>query len=296
MELRHLQYFLAVVDTGGMSNAAVSMQVSNPSVSQAIAFLERDLGSSLFARVGKGLTLTPAGHALIGPARKVLRDVVSAASAIDDGSGTLRGRLEIAASPHVAAEPVAGLVARFRASHPGTSVRIGALPTVGAVGGLIRDGHCEFVFCHLPVSVGGLATLVLGVHTYWLVFPPGAEVAATDPFPLAELPSRSLVAVPQGSPQRVTVERALHEAGQRTTPSAVVQHREAMIPFVLEGVGTSIMERSLAERAACRGAQVRAVEPAIELTHAVIYDSEALSPVGSAFLASIMEGLAAEGN
>ncbi len=78
MDLRRLGLFLAVVDEGGMTRAAEAQHVSQPSVSQAVRELEAELGTALFHRVGRGLVLTPAGEALVAPARQALRDVETA--------------------------------------------------------------------------------------------------------------------------------------------------------------------------------------------------------------------------
>ena len=82
MDLRRLRLFMAVVDEGGFTRAAESEFVSQPSVSQAIRELEDELGTPLFHRVGRGVVLTAAGEALVGPARQALRDVESATAAV----------------------------------------------------------------------------------------------------------------------------------------------------------------------------------------------------------------------
>ena len=74
MDRRALQYFLAVVDHVTFTNAAAALNVAQPSLSQAIQTLERDLGVQLFLRVSRGARLTSAGEALVAPARRTLRD------------------------------------------------------------------------------------------------------------------------------------------------------------------------------------------------------------------------------
>lgn len=74
VDLRQMEYFLAVVDHCGMSRAAAALRVAQPSLSQAVRKLEKDLGTGLFHRVGRGLVLSPAGEALIGPALMILRE------------------------------------------------------------------------------------------------------------------------------------------------------------------------------------------------------------------------------
>ena len=75
MDIRQLKFFLAVVDHNGFSRAAAHLLVAQPSLSQAIASFERELGMPLFHRIGRGVVLSEAGSALVGPARVVLRDL-----------------------------------------------------------------------------------------------------------------------------------------------------------------------------------------------------------------------------
>ena len=80
MDIRQLKYFLAVADHNGFSRAAQHLMVAQPSLSQAIATFERELGMPLFHRIGRGVVLSEAGAALVGPARVVLRDLDEAES------------------------------------------------------------------------------------------------------------------------------------------------------------------------------------------------------------------------
>ncbi|GAA3440471.1 hypothetical protein BJ998_008724 [Kutzneria kofuensis] len=64
MDARQLEYFLAVVDHGGMGRAAAALHVAQPSLSQALRTLERDLGQPLFHRIGRRLVLNDAGLAV----------------------------------------------------------------------------------------------------------------------------------------------------------------------------------------------------------------------------------------
>ncbi|GAB2751787.1 LysR family transcriptional regulator [Amycolatopsis magusensis] len=283
MELRQVEYFLAVVDHGGITPAAAATGVAQPSVSQGIRSLERALGVDLFHRIGRGLVLTSAGHEFIGPARQLLRDVVAAEGFLRTAP---RGRLDIHAWPFTTGHPVAALVGAFRQRHPGVSVRIGELRDNDSVPSLLRDGHCELVFCYLPAGGDGLTTHELGVHEYALVFPPGTEVPPDDPLPLAALPDLPLIVVPKGSPVRAQIEDALAGANRRTRASAVLRHRAAAERFVLAGVGVGVVERSRAEDAAREGAVIRGISPPIRRRYGIVYDAQRLSAVGKAFLES----------
>jgi DNA-binding transcriptional LysR family regulator len=284
MERSRLKYFLAVVDHKGVGGAASALHLAQPTISQAVVALEAELGVALFHRFGRGMTLTAAGDALIGPARLVLRDLAFASQSVQDPDGPLTGTLDIIAVGSAAIDPLARLIAQFRGAHPDVRVRVGDLREESAVPTLLRDGHCELVLCHLPVASTSLETVVLGLHEFFMVFPPNTEVDPRDPLPLSSLPDMPWIVVPRGTSQRDEVERALHAAGTRTSVSALVQHRDAILPLVREGVGTTILERSIAEKALDWGAVIRRVEPPVYRTFGLCFDRGGLTALGSEFI------------
>ena len=285
MELYQLEYFLAVVDHDGIGAAASALGVAHPTISLAIRALERELGVDLLYRIGRGTVLTSAGRGLVGPARRIIRDVVAAEVGIVDAAGQHRGRLDIYVMPALAMDPVPQLIGAFRQAFPRVSIRIGDLQDEGSGASLIRDGHCEVAVCYLPAPGSkGLEVCELGLQEYWLVFPPGTELPAEDPMPLSALPDESMVVVPKGSSAAGEVIDAMAHAGRLKLPAAVVEHREARLAFVLAGVAGSFLERSIAQAAIARGAVVRRVEPPISRAYGLIYDPSALSAVGHAFV------------
>ena len=285
MELYQVEYFLAVVDHDGIGAAASALGVAQPTISLAIRSLERELGVDLLYRVGRGTVLTSAGRGLVGPARRIVRDAVSAEGELVDAAGQHRGRLDIFVMPALAMDPVPQLIGAFRQAFPKVSIRIGDLREEESGASLIRDGHCEIVVCYLPASgTGGLEVCELGVQEYWAVFPPGTELPVDDPMPLSALPDESMVVVPKGSSAAGEVIDAITQAGRLRLPAAVVEHREARLAFVLAGVAGTFLERSIAQTAIARGAVVRRVEPRISRAYGLVYDPAALSPVGRAFV------------
>lgn len=91
MNVRELECFLAVVDQGSITRAASALYLAQPSLSQIIRRLESDLGVELFRRVGRGLVLAPAGEALVGPARQVVRDMHRARQVAESYRGSNAG-------------------------------------------------------------------------------------------------------------------------------------------------------------------------------------------------------------
>ena len=125
MEIRHLQYFVAVAETRHFGQAAERLHMAQSPLSQAIRQLESQVGATLFDRTTRRVELTPAGEAFLRDARRIL-DAVEAAQnrvrLIGDGrAGLLRvGATGLAAFRHlprlarIAARELPGLVLRFR--------------------------------------------------------------------------------------------------------------------------------------------------------------------------------------
>ena len=122
MDLRQVEYVLAVVERGSFTKAAASMQVSQPSLSDGIRRLESELGVRLFHRLGRSVELTDAGPGFVGPRPPAhpRPDAVfeSVATVRDLQSGTL----DIVALPTLAADPLGRLVGGFRKANPGIAV------------------------------------------------------------------------------------------------------------------------------------------------------------------------------
>ena len=72
MEIRQLEYFVAVAEMGGFTRAAEVCHVVQTTVSHAVATLERELGVRLFDRTGRAVELTPEGHVFLDDARAIV--------------------------------------------------------------------------------------------------------------------------------------------------------------------------------------------------------------------------------
>jgi LysR family hydrogen peroxide-inducible transcriptional activator len=123
MELTQLRYVLAVADSGNFTRAAVQSHVSQPSLSQQIINLERELGHKLFHRLGRKAVLTEAGQVFLERARRILFEVEDAAKEMGD-SPTLERRITVGAIPTLATDLLPGLITRCRKRFPNLQVNI----------------------------------------------------------------------------------------------------------------------------------------------------------------------------
>jgi DNA-binding transcriptional LysR family regulator len=284
MDDRRLRYFLAVVDEGSVTRAAQHLLVAQPSLSQALRAFESELGVQLFHRAGRGVRLSAAGEALVGPARQILRAMDEARRAISGVVALRTGTIEIAALATLAVDPMASLIGRFRERHPGVEVRVLEPENADGVRALVRDGECELGAAHLPLPGEQLTAHSLGEQELLFVLPPEAATRDQRSLGARELAQTPLVLSPPGTSTRMLLEQALAAVG--VTPKVAVQTaaREAIVPLVLAGAGAALLPAPLAREAQRRGAIVRSARPAITRTVGLIHRQGPLSAAARAFL------------
>ncbi|WP_344487115.1 LysR family transcriptional regulator [Nonomuraea monospora] len=292
MDARQLAYFLAVVDHGGVQRAAEELFVAQPSVSQAIKKLERGLGAPLFQRHGRHLVLTAAGEALVGPARQVTRWLAAAADSVEAVRLLRAGRLTIASMPSQAVSPLTELIAGFRRRYPGVQVSVRAADRPADVVAALRTGAAE---------LGLIATLgppdpdlelvhhVVDVQPFVLVALNAADLpAGTGPVRPELLADARLIVGQPGTGMRRAADRVL-----ATAPGALIaiemEHREALLPLVLAGVGVAVVAASWRRLAEPMGLVVRdlALEEALHVSLA--HRIEPVSTLARAFVEAGLE-------
>ena len=283
MEIRQTEYFLAVVDNQGVSGAAAALGISEPTVSQALRTLERELGIPLFHRVGRGMVPTAAGRKLIGPARQLLRDVRMVGQ-LQGSSGGLAGRLDILAFPATVSGKLTDLLAEFCAAYPTVPVRLGLLDAESEVDSMIAEGHCEFVVCTPRTAGDRLTQVEIGEQEYVVVYPAGTDVPA-EPIPLSDLP-----AVPMTlASARYTIANEISTAMPRGSGgppvAAITDHPETRLAMVRAGMGGTVMERAVAETAG--DVDIYTASPRFAYPLVIAFDETTLSPAGQAFVAII---------
>src|SRR5688572_11378347 len=160
MELHQLRYFLAVAESRSFSKGAAACDVAQPSLSQQVQKLEREVGRRLFDRLGRTVALTDAGRALLPRARRILAEVDGVergvTAEIDAGHGTL----SVGAIPTVAPFLLPGAVARFTRTQPEAELLVREDLTANLVDGLVR-AELDLCICALPLDDERLATETL---------------------------------------------------------------------------------------------------------------------------------------
>jgi DNA-binding transcriptional LysR family regulator len=291
MDVRQLTYFLAVVDSLNFGRAAEQLHIAQPSLSQAIATLERELRVPLFHRVGRGIVLSDAGTQLVEPARQVVRDLEAAKAAAQSARGLQRGRVELVAMPSPGMEPLSTLIRDFTAAHPAMTVTADAAFTAGEVVQAVKAGQVELGLLGTASAphTGGLRVLPIEDQPLVLISPPEDDaedaggVRERGTVAREDLAGARLIASKPGSLMRQLVDDVL-ASGVDAHIVVEVEHRTSMLPMVLAGIGHAVMPSSWAPLAERAGARVRHIERTLVLRIALVSRTTALTPAARAFV------------
>ena len=124
MDIRELEFFIKVAELGSFTKAAVSLGISQPSLTRQIHLLERELNSSLFYRTGRGVRLTPAGTVFREHASAIIETAKRAQSAVSEFTTGAAGRIAIGIPPRIARVFTPPLVEAFRRMAPHASINV----------------------------------------------------------------------------------------------------------------------------------------------------------------------------
>lgn len=284
MELRHVEYVLAVIDHGSFTAGASAVGVAQPSLSEGIRRLETELGVRLFDRIGRSVVLTDAGKAFEGPARSMLRErsvvfeAVGAVRALDTGT------LDLVSLPTLAVDPLAALVGRFRTMHPGVRVRVVEPEDAVELADQVANGQSEIGLAELPAVRDDLVAIALERQEIVAVCPPGTRLSAPGRLRVTALAGMPLIATPSGKSTRDILDRALAAASVEPYIAVEISQREAIGPLVLSGAGTSFVPHSMASSLGEQGAVVARLVPALTRTIGLVHRANPLTPSGRAFV------------
>ena len=276
-----MTYFVAVIDHGGITRAAQALYISQPSLSQAIRTLERRLGTTLFDRTGRRLTLTEEGRLLEPSARRILADIDRAKRKVADVRELAAGSVEIATFSTLSIHPVVDLVRRFRTRFPGIIVRISDVDGPAGVHAALRSGEAEIGVTDLSVEHAGMTAIPVLQQELVLAIHPDLTSGLSDPVTRAQLREVPLV-LDLGSRADATRIGDLL-GGQNVVVDCA--HPSATWAFVSRGIGGTIAPRRVAEQQ-MPGASIRALDPPLLRPIGFILRTGDPSPAAAAFIAT----------
>ncbi|GGU39170.1 LysR family transcriptional regulator [Lentzea flava] len=243
MDLRQLEYFVAVAEEGTFTRAAARVHVVQSAVSAAIKTLERELGATLLDRNSKRVLLTDAGEALLPKAQAVLDAATEARDAVAQVEGGLKGTVRLGTLTAMTLIDLPALLGEFHRRHPGVLVRTSAA-TSGSQGLVeqLLDRRLDLAFVSLPGEVpAGIVLDELAHSTMDLVVPEGHPLAANEEVPIGALAGMDFIDSPVGYGNRAVADRAFAQAAVPRRVTLEMADIVTGVDFVRHGLGVALL-------------------------------------------------------
>jgi len=246
MELRQLEYFVAVAEEANFTRAAERVHISQSGVSAQIRALERELGAALINRSGRTSTLTTAGAAALTPARAALASVDAVRTAVDEVTGLIRGRLTVGMITGCTITPLFDALAAFHLTHPGVQINLYEDNSDRLIEG-VRIGATDLAL------IGSSGTAPKGLDALPIISEPlVAAVPLEHPLAerkrvtLADLASFPIICLPKGTGIRTVFDQACEIAGQQPDIALQASTPGAVADLAIRGLGVAILSESMA--------------------------------------------------
>ncbi|MFJ2580142.1 LysR family transcriptional regulator [Kitasatospora aureofaciens] len=284
-----MQVLRAVVDHGSVSAAATALGYTPSAVSQQVAALERETGTALLERVGRGVRPTAAGLLLAGHAAAIDRQVAEAGAALADLRAGRSGSLTVRYFATAGASLVAPAVAAFRREHPGVRLDLGMTDPEDPLTEVL-DGRADLAVVVRPRDAPhpGLRLVHLRDDPYRAVLPAGHRLAAKRVLDLADLADEPWVGAEPEGPCRAAVLGACDAAGFRPSVAVDTEDYATAQGFVAAGLGVALVPvLGLAHRhPGVTVRRVRSPEP-VRALHAAVREGAWGQPVLAALVAAL---------
>ena len=253
MTIRHLQIFTAVADTGGMSAAAKNLHISQPTVSIAVAELEKYYGVKLFERLSQKIYLTKEGELMLSFSRHILDSFTQMEAAMNHAVDSTN--LRIGCSVSVGTCLINGIIDRLKEEIPDCSISIVVANSsdiekailsnevdLGIVEGILKSDELNIT----PVCEDELVLVCGSNH----------PLAGKKKISLEMLNDQDYISRESGSAERNQFERIFEEKGIHLKRSFCSTNTEAIKNAVIHGRGIAALSKMLIENECNQGSMV----------------------------------------
>lgn len=244
MKLSQLRALVAVAEYGNFSEAALELDLAQPTISHAIATLEEELGVPLFARGRRGAVLTAAGEQMVAHARQALHHLELMQKEANLHKGLDGGQVRIASFRSVATHLLPKVIAQFRDRVPNVSITIIERPDYLDIEQTLRDGRADIGITYLPTSAEFEVWELLR-DDYIALLPPNATIRSTH-LTWDDLAAYSLILLPCLPCGRMLYKHLATVAPPMQT-ACDIQEDSTIVSMVMQGLGAAILPRLAAE-------------------------------------------------
>jgi DNA-binding transcriptional LysR family regulator len=282
---RRIAYWLAVVEEGSFTRAALRMHVSQPSLSQQVRALEHEVGGELLERLPRSVRLTAAGKAFLPHAQMAVRAAARAEQAARSALELETGELEISTVRSIAAGILPDLVQSWRQRHPGTFVRLHEFTHRSLAEDSVRGGVGDLGIGPPPIDWAGPVQR-LGWEEFLVVLSPEDPRASSRSVRLVELKDRDWVMFEPGNGLHDLIVSACASAGFTPRHAVLTSQVETAARLAAAGAGPTLVPENVIPDG-LDGAFLH-VDPPLgrEVT---VYTRDQWSPLGGAFVSLMSE-------
>ncbi|MFK0165037.1 LysR substrate-binding domain-containing protein [Rhizobium sp. NPDC090279] len=247
-ELRHLRYFVALVEERNFDRAAIRLGIAQPGLSQQIMSLEKIVGASLLDRSRRAVKLTHSGEILFQEARKVLAQTDATVAAVRRAGRGESGRISIG---YVASAAYSGAVVRtvrnFKRDHPDVEIELQEMELRQQLQ-RIADGLLDFGYIRSPAPIpSGVIVQVILREPLMTILPTDHAFAGQPIEDLSRLNAETFI-TPRQPPEvgfyRNTLQ-ACREAGFEPVVKAIAHDFTEIASLVGIGVGIALVPQSM---------------------------------------------------
>ena len=286
MESRWLQAFVAVAEELHFGRAAERLRMAQSPLSQVIRKLEKEIGTSLFDRNTRSVSLTASGRALLPHAYRVLEELDLARQAARASTGAIYGSVSIGFTGALNHHTLPPLTRAIRERYPEIDLSlVGQVMTRDGVEQVER-GQLDLAFVGLPLDQTRLRARLIGREPFGAVLPSDHPLAGEESIELRDLSGDGFITTP------VTAGSALQDAGMRACVDAGFRPRivqEITDPFMIltlvsAGVGVALMTAGVADILPSGSVLVPLKGEPTYMNHGLAWSAENRSPALRAVL------------
>jgi len=288
MKLNQLEILCKIIELGSFSKAAEALHLSQPTLTEHIKSLERDLGTSLLDRFGREIAPTKAGEILQEYARRIMRLTEEAEQKVRSLQGDLAGNLTVGASTIPGEFILPTLMSGFRQRYPGILVHI-AISDSKKIISAVSENKVEAGVVGTKIESPKLTYRTFLSDELVLVSPVDAPWTRKKRISLQELSTVPFLSREEGSATRLTLERALKQANSLGTFNtvAVLGSTTAVIQGIKSGIGCSILSRRAVQEDLAQGTLRETALEGLKLSrdfYLVLRKGKTSSPLCDAFV------------
>ncbi|MFD6397160.1 LysR family transcriptional regulator [Nocardia sp. NPDC060249] len=247
MSLRQFEYALAVAEAGSVTAAAELLHVAQPSMSQQIRNLERELGVTLFARTPTGLVPTVVGRAFLREAQVAVSAARRARATARDGAEELVGELVVAAQMGFGTRQLPVVLSALRRRFPRLEVTVFEEPSSAELERLCRQGVLDLALM-AACERGPADAQHLGYEEFVVVLGAGHRLLASERVELRELAGESWVRFDRDSALDGVLTGVLRDNELSSVTAARVSQTVTAVRWAAHGLGVTLVPASAVPR------------------------------------------------